>query len=170
MSALLSKTMAYALRHHPEEFGLTLDSQGWVGLTDLAKGLSSFESEILEVVAADEKRRYTVLGKQIRAAQGHSVKVDLGYTQAIPPEFLFHGTVEKFLPSILKSGLVKGRRHAVHLSASTETAAVVGQRRGEPVILSISTAAMAASGYVFTLSENQVWLVDFVPVEYIIFP
>lgn len=176
MSDRLSKTMAYALRHHPEKFGLTLDEQGWVHLTDFAGALSSqggktiSEADVLEVVASDSKGRYVISGKLIRAAQGHSLKVDLGYAQAVPPEFLFHGTVEKFLPSISKTGLVKGGRHAVHLSASKETAEAVGRRRGEAVILTISAEAMSASGYVFTVSQNKVWLVDFVPMEYITFP
>ena len=46
-----------------------------------------------------------------------------------PPDELFHGTVERFLPSILSEGLNKGRRHHVHLSKDVETARRVGARR-----------------------------------------
>ncbi|WP_180377870.1 RNA 2'-phosphotransferase [Rothia nasimurium] len=35
----LSKLVSYALRHRPEEFNLTPDSQGWVDLDDLVRGI-----------------------------------------------------------------------------------------------------------------------------------
>ena len=31
----LSKTISHALRHAPEQYGLTLDSEGWVATQDL---------------------------------------------------------------------------------------------------------------------------------------
>lgn len=37
----LSKTISYALRHRPEEFGLKLDSGGWVNISDLISALKS---------------------------------------------------------------------------------------------------------------------------------
>ena len=74
-------------------------------------------------------------GELIRANQGHSVEVDLQLEEREPPEMLYHGTVERFLPSILEAGLVRGKRHHVHLSKDVETARKVGARRGKPVIL-----------------------------------
>jgi putative RNA 2'-phosphotransferase len=35
----LSKTMAHALRHAPEAYGLTLDADGWVAIEALIAGL-----------------------------------------------------------------------------------------------------------------------------------
>ena len=55
-------------------------------------------------------------GELIRANQGHSVEVDLQLEEREPPETLYHGTVERFLPSILEEGLIRGKRHHVHLS------------------------------------------------------
>ena len=60
-----------------------------------------------------------------RANQGHSVEVDLQLEAREPPESLYHGTVERFLPSIWEEGLVRGERHHVHLSKDTETARIV---------------------------------------------
>ena len=96
----------------------------------------------------------------IRASQGHSRPVDLGYDAQEPPAELFHGTVERFLPAILAEGLRPGRRHAVHLSSDVPTARTVGGRRGRPVVLRVDAAAMSAAGHVFTRSANGVWLVD----------
>src|SRR3712207_8485406 len=59
---------------------------------------------------------FDTTGRRIRASQGHSRRVDLGYVAQQPPEALFHGTVERFLPAILAEGLRPVRRHAVHRS------------------------------------------------------
>jgi putative RNA 2'-phosphotransferase len=84
-----------------------------------------------------------------------------------PPEVLYHGTVEKFLPSILAQGLVKGERHHVHLSANIETAQKVGDRRGSAIILVVAAQQMVADGHRFFVSENGVWLTDHVPASYL---
>ena len=35
-----SKTMSYALRHRPEEFGLVLDKEGWVDVKTFCAALA----------------------------------------------------------------------------------------------------------------------------------
>ena len=42
---------------------------------------------------------------------------------------LYHGKVERFLPSILAEGLDKGKRHHVHLSKDVERPEGRGQAR-----------------------------------------
>ena len=74
------------------------------------------------------------------------------------------------MDSIRQSGLMPRHRHYVHLSTDTDTATKVGARRGEPVVLKIMAGSMAASGYRFYLSENGIWLTEYVPVEFIKFP
>ena len=103
----------------------------------------------------------------IRANQGHSVEVDLQLEEREPPEVLYHGTVERFLPSILAGGLNKGRRHHVHLSKDVETARKVGARRGKPVILKVDAGRMHGDGHKFFVSANGVWLTDSVPPSYL---
>ena len=102
-----------------------------------------------------------------RANQGHSVEVDLQLEAREPPESLYHGTVERFLPSIWEEGLVRGERHHVHLSKDTETARRVGARRGKPVILVVDAGGMHRDGFPFFLSANGVWLTDAVPPGYL---
>jgi putative RNA 2'-phosphotransferase len=103
----------------------------------------------------------------IRAAQGHSVRVDLGLDPCQPPPVLYHGTVARFLDSIFADGLRPGTRTHVHLSASPETAATVGARRGRPVVLLIDSAAMNAGGHEFFRASNGVWLTKHVPPEFL---
>jgi putative RNA 2'-phosphotransferase len=59
------------------------------------------------------------------------------------------------------------RRHAVHLSATRETATAVGSRRGRPVVLRVDARAMAGAGDEFRVSANGVLLTGRVPPEYL---
>jgi putative RNA 2'-phosphotransferase len=164
-----SKRLSYVLRHHPGAVGLTLDDAGWVDVDDLLAALGWSRPELDEVVVRNDKQRFALdaTGTRIRASQGHSVVVDLGYAPVTPPDALFHGTVERFLPAILEEGLRPGNRHAVHLSPDVETACRVGGRRGRPVVLGVDAAGMVRDGAVFTRSANGVWLVDAVPPRYL---
>lgn len=171
----LSKTLAYLLRHHPEQFNITLLPGGWVSLTEVvtqltAAGHTTTVQEIHAIVAQDSKSRYSIQSGLIRANQGHSTTVDLQLTPQTPPAVLYHGTATRFVPSITLQGLNSQTRHAVHLSASVSTAESVGARHGTPVVLSIAAGQMHAAGYVFTRSQNNVWLVAHVPAQFITFP
>jgi putative RNA 2'-phosphotransferase len=172
----ISKFLSLVLRHQPELIGITLDSAGWVSVSELlracqAHGQSLTLAKLHEVVASNDKQRFSLSedGQKIRANQGHSISVELGYSPSIPPDILYHGTVEKFLPDIRAEGLKKGARHHVHLSPDLETARRVGQRRGKPIILKVESGRMYQHGRQFFRSENGVWLTEHVPPEYLIF-
>jgi putative RNA 2'-phosphotransferase len=132
-------------------------------------GFSISYDELIECVETNDKKRFSFddTGELIRANQGHSIQVDLRFESRQPPEILYHGTVERFLASIMAEGLKKGKRHHVHLSGDVETARKVGARRGEPVVLRIIAGTMHAHGYQFFLSVNGVWLTESVPVAYL---
>lgn len=169
-----SKFLSLILRHKPEEAGLTLDESGWCTVADLLQGCASrghriTRDELEQVVAENDKKRFQFSddGKRIRAVQGHSIEIDLKYEPTEPPEHLYHGTATRFLDSILRTGLVKGSRHHVHLSANLQTAFKVGERHGKPVVLTVLAGDMHRNGIPFYTSPNGVWLVEAVPVEYI---
>ncbi len=170
----VSKFLAKNLRHTPDALGLTLRPGGWVPVDDLlaASARAGFPiayDELIECVETNDKQRFSFdgTGDLIRANQGHSVEVDLQLEEREPPEILYHGTVERFLASILAEGLKKGRRHHVHLSRDVETARKVGARRGKPVVLRVDAAGMHRRGFQFFLSANGVWLADSVPAEFL---
>jgi putative RNA 2'-phosphotransferase len=166
----VSKYLAKRLRHAPHKIGLTLQLGGWVSVVDLFKaarkhGFFISYDDLIECVETTDKQRFSfdVSGELIRANQGHSIKVDLQLEERDPPETLYHGTVEWFMASILKVGLIRGKRHHVHLSKAVETATRVGARRGKPVILKVDAGRMHQDGHKFYLSANGVWLTDSVP-------
>jgi len=174
----ISKTLSYVLRHRPDELGLILDENGYVGVDELINQFNAYNQiqltleKLKQVVANNDKQRFAFSedGSQIRASQGHSVKTDLGYQAQVPPELLYHGTAAANLPSIRKTGLVKRNRHHVHLSSDMATAKNVGSRHGSPVVLPIKALEMHQDGLLFYQSDNGVWLTDEIPVQYIIFP
>ena len=173
----VSKFLSLVLRHRPDKVGLKLDGGGWVGVPELlravnASGFRLTPDELREVVGKNDKRRFALSedGGRIRASQGHSVEVELGYEPRRPPGRLYHGTAERFLASIRETGLHRGARHHVHLSPDEATAARVGGRRGRAVVLAVEAGRMWADGFAFYLSENGVWLTERVPASYINFP
>lgn len=169
-----SKFLSFVLRHKPEEIGIQLDENGWVEISELiekakSKGRIYTIELIRSIVESNDKKRFAISedGERIRANQGHSVKVDLDLQEMNPPKALLHGTAHKNLESIMKNGLDKRERHHVHLTESKTIAAAVGQRYGKVVLLKIDSETMSNQGFKFYRSENNVWLVDTVPTEYI---
>lgn len=169
-----SKFLSLVLRHRPQLIGIELDANGWVDIEELiqkmtAKGRIIDRPTLELVVEKDNKKRYAIDFSQnkIRANQGHSVSIDLGYQPSTPPKILFHGTAKRFLNGIFLNGLQKKSRHHVHLSADLETATKVGQRHGKLVVLRINSLQMNDQGMDFFVTENGVWLTDHVPAEFL---
>lgn len=170
----LSKFLSFVLRHKPEAIGLVLDPNGWASIDELlaesnAHGTQLHLDELLQVVETSDKKRFTLSadGRRIRAAQGHSVSVDLEFPPTQPPGTLYHGTAERFIDRIMSEGLRPGERQHVHLSLDAETARHVGARHGHPVVLRIDAHGMTARGYSFYLADNNVWLTKHVPPEFL---
>ena len=171
----ISKFICLILRHKPNTISITLDRNGWANTQELLNGLNAAGKKInmkqlITLVNTDNKNRFSFNEdkSKIRANQGHSLPVDLGLTESVPPDLLYHGTSEKFIESIKQNGIQKRSRQYVHLSSNIETAVAVGKRHGNPIVLKINTEQMFLDGYKFYLSENGVWLTDNVPYQYIL--
>lgn len=169
-----SRFLSRVLRHHPEAIGLTLDPQGWADVEQLlaqarAHGVALTRKTLQEIVAQNDKQRFAFSEDEtrIRANQGHSIPVDLDLEAVQPPELLYHGTAARFIPAIKARGLLPGRRNHVHLSVVETTAARVGGRHGNPVVLKVQAGLMHAAGHRFYRSANGVWLTEHVPAQYV---
>lgn len=169
----ISKYISLILRHKPEVIGISLDEHGWANVEELIAGIAKnndFNMEMLEeIVRSDDKQRYSFNEEKtmIRANQGHSIPVDVELECVEPPEYLWHGTGEKYVASIDEIGLVPKSRLYVHLSGDEETAVKVGMRHGRPVLYLIKSGEMQKRGFEFFQSVNGVWLTKRVPVEYL---
>lgn len=171
----ISKFLSYWLRHHPEDIGLNISSEGWVDVKELlekSKHKIIFDfNELKYVVQNNDKQRFQFSDDffcSIRASQGHSIKVDLKLEEVVPPQFLYHGTLEANLKSIMKDGLTKQNRNHVHLSKDIETAKIVaGRRSGSKVILQIEALGVRADKNKIFISDNGVYLTETVPSKFI---
>lgn len=164
-----SRFISLILRHKPEEIGITLDEHGWANVDELLNGVKIDMSTLEHIVATDDKQRYSFNEDKtlIRANQGHSIPVDVELEEVEPPEFLWHGTGEKYVQDIYRDGLIPKSRLYVHLSSDTETALTVGKRHGNPVLLRVDALKMHEDGHKFYLSKNGVWLTKSVPISYL---
>lgn len=182
----LSKLLSKILRHEPELVGVSLDSQGWVAVDELIHAIERAARKagapkrlrtlptvtkelIMAVVTTNDKQRFSlsVDREWIRAAQGHSIKIELGYAVVEPPAMLYHGTAWSNWANIAREGLKAQSRHAVHLSADVDTASRVGARHGRPMVLVVDAARMHRDGFAFSRSDNGVWLTTQVPATYL---
>lgn len=170
----ISKFLSLVLRHQPETIGIQLDQNGWADVKELIEKANNngikFDQEMLNlIVATNSKKRFAfneTLDK-IRASQGHSIEIELDYTNQKPPEILYHGTGEKSVQSIISIGLEKRNRQHVHLSSYIETAIKVGQRHGKPFVFKVLAEQMYNDNFQFFISDNGVWLTDNVPTKYL---
>lgn len=169
-----ARFIVWALRHDPKAAGIVLDAKGWttvsslLSVTRVGKGRLRPEG-LWAIVASDNKQRLELSPnrQQIRAAQGHSVEVDLGDLVLVPDRPLFHGTSSAAIDSIRREGLRPGSRRHVHLSVDIPTALAVGARHGSPVALPLLVDRMILDRVEFLQASNGVWLCQRVEPHYI---
>lgn len=172
----LSKTISYILRHHPEDYNLELDKNGFVKIDDLLYAINSkneFEKsinikDINNMLDNSDKKRWEVIGDKIRAYYGHSFENIIEHEEKVPPDILYHGTTHKALNKILLEGLLPISRQFVHLSDDEDTAIIVGKRRDQnPVILIIDAKRAYEEGIKFMCENNHIWLSKKIDAKYI---
>ena len=168
-----SKFLNLILRHHPEVANIILDSEGWTDLDKLLIQLNNFfaitKTELMEIVETDEKNKYAISkdGEKIRANQGHSLNLNIKFEKINPPKYLYHGTSDDKIDSIMEKGILPMQRQYVHLSKDYDTAFIVGSRHGNAIVLKISAELMSQESIDFFKSANGVYLTKYVPINYI---
>ena len=170
----ISKFLSLILRHKPATIKIELDKNGWTNVKSLIEKSNiygiQFDLEILKfIVETNSKKRFAFNSdfSKIWASQGHSLEIELGYTNQKPPKYLFHGTSEKSVESICNNGIEKQKRQHVHLSSDLETAINVGQRHGKPYVFKVLAEEMFNDKFEFYISDNNVWLTNNVPKKYL---
>jgi putative RNA 2'-phosphotransferase len=174
----LSRSVSHALRHAPWLYELELDNEGWTSVDSLLSALRRERPEWRQVHEGDlrlmiensDKRRHQIRAGQIRALYGHSVPGRLKRARGTPPSILFHGTSLDAVSQIKSCGIKPMGRQYVHLSVDRVTAIQVGRRKSQtPVILCVHAAKADSSGVAFYEGNERVWLVDFLPPEFLVF-
>ncbi len=126
--------------------------------------------DLVEMINVSNKKRHEIVEDKIRALYGHSTNKTIQKEKIEPPEYLYHGTARRFLESINQNGLTPMQRQYVHLSEDEETAYEVGKRRDDkPVMLKVKARLAWAEGISFYMGNENIWLSDTIPSQYIIF-
>jgi putative RNA 2'-phosphotransferase len=176
----LSKFLSGALRHFPEDVGLSLSAAGWAEWEAVLDAVTNQypwadERHVAAVVETDPKGRFEVVGdrdgRRVRARYGHSVPVTVGADDAgtdSVPDRLYHGTAPRHVESILDEGLKPMGRQEVHLSGTVSDARKVGRRHApDPVVLVVDAAAMLTDGRRIDSRGRETYTTDRVPPEYL---
>ncbi len=174
----LSQYLSYLLRHHPESIGLNMNEHGYVLVKQLIDNINkkakyTINKNLLDdIVRKDNEQRYKYSedGLYIKACQRHSMScVTPELIYITPPDILYHGITSSAYKKILKSGYIsKMKRHAVHTQQDINKAWLSAIRWYlTPIVLEIDAKAMVNDGYLFGVSDNNVWCVDQVLVQYI---
>jgi putative RNA 2'-phosphotransferase len=164
----ISRRMSKILRHDTE--GLSYTKDGWIKVSDLLSHLSITKTDLDWIVENNDKKRFTYDKHQlrIRASQGHTLDVSLEMKKITDVDVLYHGTSQEIKHLILKEGLKPMSRTHVHMSKDIETATKVGSRKSSKIIiLHIDSKSMIEDGKDIFISENGVYLTDYVEPKYI---
>ena len=166
-------TLARALRHAPEAYGVTLDREGWADLTMLVEHLRLrarprwkrlTETEVLELIAADPDERFECGDGRIRALYGHSIEGLTVGTIECPPAVLYHATSADLVANILRVGLRPMSRCHVHLTADRDYAHRLAEAKQEGwVLLAVAAREVSRMGMRLRRANRHVWLAESVP-------
>ena len=177
----LSKTLSQVLRHKSQ---LSLGCAGYASVQAILenpriKKHHATEDWLRFIIRENAKKRFTLneTGTHVRAAQGHSVRIDptqllqrlnlADFGNRVPAQAL-HSTYHVHLPSLAQHGLIpggrKGERFRKHIHLATSRRPTAGLRTGSEIILEVDLERAHNSGCTFFLSENGVLLMaDVIP-------
>jgi putative RNA 2'-phosphotransferase len=168
----ITRSLAYMLRHQPEEFGLTLDPHGFGELTDVVRALCErleepvAASDVEEAIRAGDRPRYEIKGTRIRALYGHSIEVEPGEPSK-PPEFLYVGIPARDAARAQRFGLSGGRRRFLHLALTQDDAREAGRRAArEYTVLRVFALDAWEEGVDF-FDRKSLFLARTVPTEFL---
>jgi len=167
----VGRYVSYLLRHNPDD--LEMDEEGFVELDELiSKVRRRFPTAdrilLTEIVNQSERKRFEIVGENIRALYGHTVDVQMKLQEDHETTLLYHGTTPQAAREILEKGLQPMRRRWVHLSPKVQIAQEVGKRRtSNPVVLVIDASEARSHGIRFYKATDKVYVSKYVPAKYI---
>ena len=165
-------TLAHALRHRPEKYGIQLDEHGWADLATLLINLNMLdvhwawltERDLVRLLQTEADERFECRNGQIRALYGHSVKGVRAAVRRLPPPDLYHATDANILSNVLTDSLEPMNRCYVHLTSDPAYASCVGASKSQDwVLLAVTTAEAVRNGHEFYQANSHVWQTSSIP-------
>lgn len=169
----ISKNLSRILRHQAAKMGFQIGSDGFIAIDELLRH-RDFRGVTLEdirsIVANCEKKRFEIQMKDgvesIRAAQGHTMKsvndeeLLTRITDASTVPVCIHGTYDRFLGSIMETGLNRMQRNHIHFATGmpSDGEVISGMRKSCQVVIVVNVEKAMRDGIVFYRSSNNVIL------------
>ncbi|SPF45392.1 Phosphotransferase KptA/Tpt1 [Syntrophobacter sp. SbD1] len=172
----LTKTLDYVARRSPGEHGLFWDPDGTMPWKEFYWALQQDIS--LRFVRESTIRELTLLGMELPfALDGNLLRLRPEFGPPVypvaseVPERLYFGLKPKNLVHTHNIGLKSARRRFVTLCAERELALRIAVRTEEdPILIEILAREAHESGLSFLVAGQDFYLVESVPVEFILFP
>ncbi|VVB88255.1 putative RNA 2'-phosphotransferase [uncultured archaeon] len=168
----LGRFVSGALRHFPDDLGLAMNQHGWVDVDVLCDAMKTRykwanKEKLFSIIESDEKGRYEIQGRKIRARYGHSVNVDLDYPENTLPE-LYYGASREEVDILLEKGIRPMKQRYVHLSTSVEKALeVAGIHTDDPVLILINAEEAQKNGVNMLSATESIVLSEVIPPQYL---
>ena len=164
----LVRMLNYVLGHHPDEFGLVPDEEGFVSKKELIQALHEEEgwtfvreSHLQSITLENNKFGVEFTDKMIRVSPEVTGLVLGPRPEVAPPALLYFGTRRRAYPAVLKYGLLPAGSPWVALYSEEEMALRVGQRRDrQPIMLTILAERAYQRGTRFLGLSESVFLVE----------
>jgi putative RNA 2'-phosphotransferase len=170
----ITRSLAYMLRHQPEEFDLEVDEYGFADFEDVVRALNERigepirEEDVVEAIASGDRPRYELSNGVIRALYGHSIEIDAGEPSE-PPEELYIAVGGRDAERARRHGLSGGRRTYLHLALTPEEAEETGRRMPFDWLLVTVDAARADEDGIAFFDRQALFLCEHIPTEYLDF-
>jgi putative RNA 2'-phosphotransferase len=168
---ILAKFIAYMLERRPDEFGLVVDSEGYIKIKELLKALneeSGFRhvrrSHLNEIRCSVANPPFEIVDNRIRAKdRDHLPRPEVARDL---PKLLYTYIRRKAHPSVAEKGIFPSGYHQVVLSPDRDLAERMGKRSDpEPVILTVHVQASLDHGVTFYQAGGLLFLAAFIPVD-----
>lgn len=168
----MGRFLSGALRHFPDDLGLAMNQHGWVDVDVLVDVMMArypwaSSNRLMAMVESDNKDRYQVSGKNIRARYGHSVEIDLDFPEN-DLESVYYGASQEEADMIQEMGVRPVRQRYVHLSSTYEKAVEAASVHTEnPVIFRVDAFAAMEGGVEMMVVNEFIVLSEEIPPEYL---
>jgi putative RNA 2'-phosphotransferase len=168
---ILTKFIAYILERRPDEFGLVIDSEGYIKIKELLKALNEEKgfsyvrrSHLNEILYSIANPPFEIAGKRIRARNRDllprpDVARDL-------PKLLYTYIRRKAHPFVADKGIFPSGYHQVVLTAKRNLAERIGKRIDpQPVILTVQVQKSLDNGVRFYQAGGLLFLATSIPPD-----
>ena len=168
--------MVYVLGHHPDEFGLVPDLDGFIKIKELLWAIHEEEgwryvrqSHIREVLLSKERVLFEADENRIKTRE-RRWELDLKKPCYDLPKILYYPIRQRAHPHILEKGVTAISGENLILTSTREMALRIGLRRDQkPVIIEVSVDQARKSSIDF-FNFGDLFLVERIPLNAILGP